>query len=156
MNHRRRRWPARGTPGASVVLARDQASVPSQESLRADDGGKLKQAVSPELVALGRQPAALVMVEPGLSVQLFPQDLYLLLEVFNDELLLAVEPTSQADEHELQSVHRPIPAQPPLLTRVSAGNSPPGLPQVSRVGQHGISGRSEPRLRANGSSQRSR
>ena len=66
------------------------------------------QAVSAQLLGFGRQPAALVVVEPGLLAQLLPEDFHLFLEVFDDVLLVAVDPTGQADEQQLERVHRLI------------------------------------------------
>jgi hypothetical protein len=82
--------------------------VPVQESLGADDCGKSAQAVSAQLFGLGCQPMALVIVESGLSAQLLPQNLDLFLEVFDNELLVTIQPARKADEQELQRVHRPI------------------------------------------------
>ncbi|HWH69044.1 MAG TPA: hypothetical protein VNT26_06650 [Candidatus Sulfotelmatobacter sp.] len=49
-----------------------------------------------DLTGLGGQPAALVIVEAGFLAQLFFEDPDLLLEVFNDVLLVAVEPSQTA------------------------------------------------------------
>ena len=57
-----------------------------------------------DLFRLGGQPSALVVVEAGLLAQLLPEDLNLLLEVFNNVLLIAVDPTGQTDEEELKMV----------------------------------------------------
>jgi hypothetical protein len=58
-----------------------------------------------DVFGLGGQPAALVVVEPGLLVQLLPHDLNLLLEVFDNVLVIAVDPAGQTDEEELKGVH---------------------------------------------------
>lgn len=82
--------------------------MPLQERLWADKGGKAPQSIPSELPRFGGQPAPLVVGELWLFAKLFPEHLHFLLEVFDDELLVAVEPTGQADKQELQSVHRPI------------------------------------------------
>ena len=114
--------------------------MPLQERLWAENRGKAPQSIPPELLRFGGQPAALVVGESWLFAQLFPEDLDLLLEVFDDKLLVTVEPTGQADKHELQSVHRPI-----LPNRFCSDESrlaaplpcpPAGHPQVS--GPYGI------------------
>ena len=101
-----------GRPGARrelpSYLHAIRRAVPLQEGLWSDNRGKAPESIPPEVFRFGGQSAALVIGESWLFVQLLPQDLYLFLEVFDDELLVAVEPTGQADEQELQSVHRPI------------------------------------------------
>ena len=82
--------------------------MPLQECFWADDGGNAPQPIPAELVRFGRQSPALLIGESGPFVQLLLEDLHLLLEVFDDQLLVAIEPTGQANEQELQSVHRPI------------------------------------------------
>ena len=57
------------------------------------------------LLGLGRQAAALVVVEPGLLAQLFFEDPELLLELFHYLLLVTVGPTGQAEEQNLKLVH---------------------------------------------------
>jgi len=92
----RRGWPPRRTPAAGIVLLGDQPLMPIQERARGDDGGDLVEAIQADLPRLGGEPAALIIVESGSFAQLLLQHSDLLLEVFDDVLLLAVHPTGQA------------------------------------------------------------
>jgi hypothetical protein len=82
--------------------------VPPEERLWVDDRGKAPQSIPSEHLRFGSQPTALVVGESGLSAQLFLEHLHFLLEVFDDELLVAIEPTADAEEQELERVHRLI------------------------------------------------
>jgi hypothetical protein len=56
-------------------------------------------------IGLGGESSALVIVEPGLFPQLLLEDFDLLLEVFDNILLVAVDPTSSAGHEELKGIH---------------------------------------------------
>jgi hypothetical protein len=79
--------------------------MPSQKGARGGDGGDLFEPLQTDLFGLGGQPAALVVIEPGLFAQLLPEDFDLLLQVFDDVLLVAVDPAGQAKEEKLKMVH---------------------------------------------------
>ena len=55
---------------------------------------------------MGRQPAPLLVIEPGSFAQLLLEDLHLLLEIFDDVLLVTVQTACKADEEQLENVHR--------------------------------------------------
>ena len=58
--------------------------MPFQERLWADNRGKAPKSISPELLRFCGQSVALVIGESWFFVQLFPEDLDLFLEVFDD------------------------------------------------------------------------
>lgn len=70
-----------------------------------------------ELLGLGDQPSTLVVAEAGLFASLLLEDFDLLMEVFNTVLLVAIDPTGQANEKKLKMVHghtirfHPLPRQ---------------------------------------------
>jgi hypothetical protein len=72
--------------------------LPVQKSLGSDDGRKPLQPLSAQLLSFGCQPAALVVVESGLLIQLLSQDLHLFPEILDDELLVAVEPAGKTEK----------------------------------------------------------
>jgi len=86
-------WSARSTTGAAIILGRDQPKVPLQKRFWAGYGGNAPQSIPPELLFLSGQSAALVIGESRFFVQLFPEDFHLFPQVFDDQLLVAVEPT---------------------------------------------------------------
>ena len=79
--------------------------MPIQESARCHQSCELSEVFETDLLGFGGKPSALVVVEPGLLVQLLPHDLNLLLEVFDHVLLMAVDPAGQTNEEELKMVH---------------------------------------------------
>jgi len=105
------------------VLASNQLPVPLQERPRAHQGGQPLEPAGIDLAGLGWQPTALVIVEAGFLAQLFSEDPDLLLEVFNDVLLGAVEPPSQAEKQELKRV------QGQRMQRSASAGHPPAVSQ---------------------------
>jgi hypothetical protein len=75
--------------------------VPLKERPWADNRGTTFQPIPSKLLGFGCQPATLVVVEAGLFAQLFPENSHLLLEVFDDHLLVAVEPARKAEQDQL-------------------------------------------------------
>ena len=90
--------------------------MPAQKSLRRHNRGESLELIPTHPFGFGRQPAPLVVVEPRPSIQLFPQDPDLLLKVFDDILLVTVDPSSETDEKQLERVHRAVIHQPPVQT----------------------------------------
>ena len=80
--------------------------MPIQQRARGDDSGDLFEPLQTDFLSLGGQSSALVVIEPGLLAQLLPEELNLLLEVFDNVLLVAVDPAGQAKEEKLKFVHR--------------------------------------------------
>ena len=92
--------------------------MPVQKSLRHDNRGESLELIPADPFGFGCQPTPLVVVEPGPSNQLFPQDPDLLLKVFDDILLVTVDPPSETDEKQLERVHPAILYQPPLANQI--------------------------------------
>jgi len=92
--------------------------MPVQKSPRRHNRGESLKLIPTDLLGLGRQPTPLVVVEPGPSTQLLPQDPDLLLKVFDDILLVTVDPPSETDEKQLERVHPAILYQPPLANQI--------------------------------------
>ena len=92
--------------------------MPVQKSLRHDNRSESLELIPINPFGLGRQPAPLVVVEPGPSTKLFPQDPDFLLKVFDDILLVTVDPSSETDEKQLERVHPAILYQPPLANQI--------------------------------------
>ena len=61
-----------------------------------------------DLLGLGGQPSPLIVVEPGPVAELLLENFDLLLESFDDILLVAVDPAGQAYHKELKPVQFPI------------------------------------------------
>jgi hypothetical protein len=66
---------------------------------------QLPEPCQPEFLALDGQPAALVVVEPGLFAQLLLEDFDFFLKVLDGVLLVAIDPTRQAKEEKLKMIH---------------------------------------------------
>jgi hypothetical protein len=79
--------------------------MPIQQRARGNDAGDCLASWQSDLFGLGGQPAALLIVEPGLFAQLLLEDFDLLLKVFDNVLLVAVDPARQAEQEELKQVH---------------------------------------------------
>ena len=79
--------------------------MPIQKRARGGDGGNLFEPLQTDFLGFGGQSSALLVVEPGLFAQLLLEDFDLLLEVFDDVLLVAVDPAGQTEEDELILVH---------------------------------------------------
>ena len=91
---RRRR--AADTLGLVRPLGRDQSMVPAQDRVRCDDGRDLHQELASDPLALGCQPAALVVVQPrDTAAELFSQDSVLLDEVVEHLALAMVQPACE-------------------------------------------------------------
>jgi len=92
--------------------------MPVQKSLRHDNRSESLELIPTNPFGFGRQPTPLVVVEPGPSTQLLPQDPDLLLKVFDDISLVTVDPPSGTDEQQLELVHPAILYQPPLANQI--------------------------------------
>jgi hypothetical protein len=79
--------------------------MPSQEGARGGDGGQLLEPCQPEFLGLDGQPAALVVVEPGLFAQLLLEDFEFRLKALEGILLVAIERACQAQEEKLKMIH---------------------------------------------------
>jgi hypothetical protein len=86
-------------------------------------------------LGLGGQPTALLVVEPRLLAQLFLENPHLLLQVFDDILLVAVNPTSQTKYKELKRIHLAIMRNDPLFGQSFRG-AQRKIPQLRVFGQY--------------------
>jgi len=91
------------TTGASalapVILSRDQLTVPSEKSIRGDQGLYFEEPLSANLLGLQRESSTLLISEAeSLPARLLSQDAVFLLEIFDHVLLVAIDPTSE-DQH---------------------------------------------------------
>jgi len=86
--------------------------------------------VPSDLFGFGRQPATLIVIEPGPLAQLLLEDLHLFLEILDGVLLVTVEPFSEADDQQLESIHRAMLCDRRSQTRPGAheGLCSPGQP----------------------------
>jgi hypothetical protein len=88
-------WPRR----RERPLPGDQLAVPPQDRVRRHEGGDLPQQPAPESAAFGGEAAALLVGQPEAApVQLPLEDPVLLHQVFDDVLLVAVDPTREGHE----------------------------------------------------------
>ncbi len=95
----RRRWSARATVLAAIVLGRNEVAIPAQKRIGSDDGGDLGQRFSTQSLGLDGEPAALNVREPeSFAAKLGSEHTVLLLEVVDHGLLIAVDPASQAKQ----------------------------------------------------------
>jgi hypothetical protein len=106
-------------PGAAWLLRRerplpgDQLAMPPQDRVGRHESRDLPQEPSPESSAFGGEAAALVVGQPEAAALHLPlEDPVLLDQVFDDLLLVAVDPTREGHEQHLQGVdirrHGPI------------------------------------------------
>ena len=71
--------------------------MPIQEGARGGQSCEPFEVLETDLLGFGGEPSALFVIKPGLFAQLFPEHSDLFLEVFDNILLVAVDPTSQAN-----------------------------------------------------------
>ena len=99
----------------SVVLLRDQFPMPCQQRFRRYDRGHLRQKSATEPFRLGRQTAALIVIEPKpLATKLFLKDPILFAKIVEGELLLLIHPSSNGDQQKPEWVENSLHLQSPL------------------------------------------
>ena len=82
---------------------RDELPVPSKDRVRSDQSRHFLKQFPAKLLALRREPAALVIAEVEPRTELLFQNAVFLLEEFKDFLLLLVQPARQeGDQEELR------------------------------------------------------
>ena len=100
-----RRRPARSAFPGAVVLLGHELPVPAEDRVRGNDVGELPEELASEDLALDREAASLIVVEPESSVfELLTQDAVLLLQVVDDLVLVAVHPAGNGEEEEVEWV----------------------------------------------------
>ena len=94
--------PARTASRASVVLLRDELSVPAEQGVRGHDRRELAQPFPPERLCLSRQQPTLgVGKQNSLSFELLPERLVFGLQILDHLFLLAAYPTDEQEHEEL-------------------------------------------------------
>ncbi len=100
---------ARSSALARVKLSRDQLSLPSEESIRGHQGLDSEEPFSADFLGLRREPSTLRIREgESFPAQLLPQRSvtrklrFLLLEVFDHILLMAIHPAGEDQHQELK------------------------------------------------------
>ena len=89
--------------GLMSPLGGNQAAVPAHDGVGRDDRGNSRQQSPPKGLALGRQPTALVIVEPESSLaELVLENTVLLDRVGDDLPLLSVDPACERREEQLE------------------------------------------------------
>ncbi len=104
-----RQRPASTSAGTAVVLLGDQSAVPAENRVGRDDACHLHQCPSSEFRAAHCESAALGVGQAKWSTsELLAEDPILLSQIVDQILLVAVQPASEGEDEELQSMgHRP-------------------------------------------------
>ena len=90
---------------AELLANGDESAVPGHDGIGADDRGHLAEGGQANGLTLGSQSATLIVRQPEPPIpELILQDAVLFLEVGNDLLLVAIEPSGQRDEENLEWV----------------------------------------------------
>ena len=97
--------PANRLLGARIVLLRDEFSEPGPKSLRSCDAGNFLEASKLNFLCFEGQLASLAVIEARTFAMNFLQHANLLLEIFDNGLLFALDPTGQTKENEFQRIH---------------------------------------------------
>lgn len=82
--------------------------MPAQKCVRGDDTGKAQESFSADGLSSHGQSATLGVIELRPFAQLFSKNADFLLEIFNDELLVAIHPTGNAHDQKGQGIHGEI------------------------------------------------
>ena len=103
-----RHRPSRTSASATVVLLGDQLAVPAKDGVGRDDAGHLCQRTPSQLPSSNCESTALHVGQPQSSTaELLAQDTILRAEVVDEIFLAAVEPPSDGQHEESESVrHR--------------------------------------------------
>ena len=100
-----RRWSARTTVFAAVVLGRNEVAIPAQKRIGCEHGANLGQRFSTQSFGLDGESAALFVREPeSFAAKLCSEHTVFFSDVFDHGLLIAVDPASQAVQQELEMV----------------------------------------------------
>ncbi len=89
-------------------LLGDELPVPAKDGVRCDERSNTCEGASPDGLAADSEPATLIIGQPESSApELLLQDAVLLSEVFNDCVLMAVDPASERGHEDLPGLeHR--------------------------------------------------
>ena len=82
--------------------------MPRQQGVRGYDAGQAQQVFATDGFAFRGPSAALVIIEARASAQLLLEHADFHLEVFDDDLLVAVQPSGTANQKEREGIHEAI------------------------------------------------
>ena len=101
--------PASASAGTAVVLLGDQPPVPAENRVGSDDACHSSQRPLSESLASHGESAALGVGQPKRSTaELLAEDAILLSQIVDQILLVAIQPSGQGEDEELQRMgHRP-------------------------------------------------
>jgi hypothetical protein len=100
---------------APDVFLRDQIAIPAKQRVGRDDGRDASESARTKALRFSRQSTSLRVRKPkALSTDLLPENAVLLLQVFDDLLLVPTQPTGKQNKSELQRqrCHRETLARP--------------------------------------------
>ena len=102
-----RSWSPRLTTSTPVVLIGDQLSMPCKQRLRRDDVRDLGQSTSAQFFRADSKPSPLIVgkVESPVT-DLFTKDAILFGEVVDHDLLMLIEPASEASKKERKRINQ--------------------------------------------------
>jgi hypothetical protein len=80
--------------------------MPTKQSVWSNDASKKDKSLPAHRLAFDRQPSALVIGKTRAFTQLFLENSYLLLQVFDDGLRSAIHPSGKANQQKRQRIHR--------------------------------------------------
>jgi fatty-acyl-CoA synthase len=126
-------WPRR----RERPLPGDQRPVPSQDRVGRHDGRDLPQDPSTEAVALRGEASALVIGQPEAApLQLPLEDAVFFDQVFDDVLLVAIDPSGEGHEQHLQAgdIGRHGPIVPCLIPDPVTGSGPAEFSDTTGTG----------------------
>ena len=141
---------------AGIVFLSNQTAMPRQQSVRAYDAGQAQKVFATDRFSFHGQSATLVIIEARASAQLLFEHADFGLEVFDEDLLVAVHPSGTADQQEGKGIHEAIilspdhgdqhfVAEPPLWLGHKDSHSK-SLSLVRLFGQYGMSNKREMRM----------
>jgi len=91
---------------AAIVFHRDELAVPAEDCVRRDDAAQLAQYLHAELLTLHGEATPLVIGKPKtFGAELLTQHPVLFLQVFDDLLLLPIEPTGERNQYDMPGRH---------------------------------------------------
>jgi hypothetical protein len=98
--------------------------MPRQESVRGYESGDASKSFSTDGLGVDRQAAALIITQARAFSQLLLEHAYLLPEVFDDSLLVAIHPAGNAHQLEGERIHGEIILQRARAASVSSETTP--------------------------------
>ena len=108
LTNSRSTWLVRFTVGV-IPLFGDELSMPTQDRIRCEQSADFIQQLSAEYLSLHGQSSPLIIVEQdSFLTELFLQNLVFSTQVFDDFLLLAVDPAGKVHDHQMPGLQYEI------------------------------------------------